>query len=181
MKKSAFFHFTTTTILIFSFVSSGYGSYISYVDPVTGFGWEDPAYNAFIGHNTLDYFNNNNLLDPSNSVHLATYQELVQLFSDIGPYTPTINAFFGNNLPGVKMTYGSYNAGNGYFGDAMGHYDLYDTLVTYPWYIGAPHSWLNTQDTGAWIVHYPAPEPTTMILFGTGLAGLAAVGRRKRD
>jgi hypothetical protein len=27
----------------------------------------------------------------------------------------------------------------------------------------------------------PVPEPTTIILFGTGLAGLAAVGRRKRS
>ena len=27
----------------------------------------------------------------------------------------------------------------------------------------------------------PVPEPTTILLFGTGLAGLAAVGRRKRD
>ena len=27
----------------------------------------------------------------------------------------------------------------------------------------------------------PVPEPTTVLLFGTGLAGLAAIGRRKRN
>ena len=37
---------------------------------------------------------------------------------------------------------------------------------------------LNAQN---FLVHAPVPEPGTMLLFGTGLAGLAAVSRRRRS
>lgn len=32
-----------------------------------------------------------------------------------------------------------------------------------------------------WAKSAPVPEPATMLLFGAGIAGLAAVGRRKRS
>lgn len=39
-------------------------------------------------------------------------------------------------------------------------------------------SWVNEIET---VSLTPVPEPTTMLMFGTGLAGLVAVSRRKRN
>lgn len=39
----------------------------------------------------------------------------------------------------------------------------------------------NPQDYTAHWSNTPVPEPTTMLLFGTGIAGLAAVGRRRQN
>lgn len=41
-------------------------------------------------------------------------------------------------------------------------------------------NWVNQIETSTLTVT-PVPEPTTLLLFATGLAGLAAAGRRKRD
>lgn len=43
-------------------------------------------------------------------------------------------------------------------------------------YTNANGLWVENPNTAA-----PVPEPTTALLFGTGLAGLAAVGRRRRN
>ncbi len=40
-----------------------------------------------------------------------------------------------------------------------------------------PDNWVNEIETSTLT---PIPEPATMLLFGTGLVGLAAIGRRKR-
>lgn len=74
---------------------------------------------------------------------------------------------FDPTLPGARMT------SNGLLGDSA-------TLI----------HWFGTSysrdkgtfsSVGAWEVRGNViPEPTTMLLFGTGIAGLAAVGRRKK-
>lgn len=52
----------------------------------------------------------------------------------------------------------------------------YDFVLTYQSWNGTPEV---LQSYG--ITPDPVPEPATMLLFGTGIAGLAAVGRRKRS
>ncbi len=53
-----------------------------------------------------------------------------------------------------------------------------DGSYTNTLFASAPNISMNP--TGDFTTTSPVPEPTTMLLFGTGIVGLAAVGRRKK-
>lgn len=84
-----------------------------------------------------------------------------------------------------------YDASGNYLGVWLADSDDYSGYKTVSYYDilynAATNQWFlqNYNGSNAWYigeVHGLAsiPEPTTMLLFGTGLAGLAAVGRRRK-
>lgn len=92
----------------------------------------------------------------------------------------TGNGYWGN-LPALPGTYGGVN------GNFTDNFDFSESLS-----LDVAGADLYSVVLGAHIIHDGAgqtsfdlagsavPEPTTMLLFGTGIAGLAAVGRRRR-
>lgn len=99
----------------------------------------------------------------------AAIAKNVFLFSWVtnDPYSGVVDLFKTMALGG---TYGSYTfgyAGGGFVNDAAGTGDVAETLEDI----------ICTAGSGG---GNQIPEPTTMLLFGTGLAGLAAVSRKKR-
>jgi hypothetical protein len=146
-----------------------------YTDTNTGLQWEDPGYFAFMGWNTTDFIQNS-------GVHLATYGQLVQLFSDIGPYSPQINKLFGATFMGTFiMINGYYDAGNGSIGMAYGGFSSIPGGKDIPWTFVASDYY--SPDIGLWAVVDPAPvpEPCSVLLFGIGLAGIVVGKRRMRS
>ncbi len=111
------------------------------------------------------------------------YMNLVTAWDD---YIP--GDFFAWNINGETQTWDYTDVDNasydhGYSYDtyfATGDYTLTMSITNkaYDWEIGRAHVYFSelTQNPSA-----PVPEPTTMLLFGTGMAGLVAARRKKLD
>lgn len=131
---------------------------------------------------TLYGWNAGNLQDPSDgkldSLGSSDDEGKIQGFSD-GYYsgewlvTPSTNTI---SLYTVKA------------GHYFALYHLKSGANTGSWSVADITAKYGKKETGFALSHFtafnsgfePVPEPTTMLLFGTGIAGLAAVGRRKR-
>jgi hypothetical protein len=169
--------FYIAAVLILSLCDSALGySYTPtpvYIDPNTGIQWEDPGYFAYKGWNTPDFIQNS-------GVHLATYGQLTQLFSDIGPYSAQINQLFGATYMGsLTIVNGYYDAGNGNLGMAYGGFSNIPGGEDIPWTFLASDYY--SPDIGLWAVIEPVPEPCTVLLFGVGLAGVGILKRRMKS
>lgn len=130
-------------------------------------------------------------LSPDNQANEEAWLEIL-LNQDVDFVGYKEPSYTGHNTltnydPGFDWDYavvkigGSANNGNNQTGDHFAFLDdpndnklSFDIFATYGVQQGISH--INFFKGSS-----PVPEPATMLLFGTGLAGLAAVGRRKRS
>lgn len=112
----------------------------------------------------------------------GTWDSYYELFLSAGSYTASI-AQYDNFAAGSTLS-----AGFSYDGNPNFTYDL--AYGTQPYFNGVWDS--SDARTGDWVFHIldvdsaqqqedpPVPEPTTMLLFGMGLLGVAGLGRKKQ-
>jgi hypothetical protein len=125
-----------------------------------------PHYEDFFLEITFD------VLDPSNGWEASgSYEDYFYMSTTVGTFTGVDSFSDISGNPRVVKTstpFGSWNPGDG---DIV--FSVYANVS------GSNEQWtlidavVHAENTN------PVPEPATMLLFGTGLAGLAGVGRKK--
>lgn len=135
-------------------------------------------FNTTEGADSSQWLDSGDITELNLAVDSTLQSQLTNLFfyiqdpSDVGAKT-TIN---GNTVTtGYEFT-GKSDGGSFFFGITLAENE---TLESIQWLVSSANDGYGLDDFST-VAAAPVPEPATMLLFGTGLAGLAGIARRRQ-